>query len=166
MALDRSVNAPYTEADAITKTVYYMGTDEVKVGEPFVYTVAAGTATDPSGLRHNQVDRPKASGGIFAGVATRNYPASDPGLGRLIEIACPGSKGVKIRTAAAVTTGDVLVFAYKASTGSKLFKAPGDTIALTALSIGCAVARQTTSAAGLAQADLAVAPYNAGASES
>ena len=166
MAIDRSVNAPYTEADAITKTVYYMGTDEVKVGEPFVYTVAAGTAADRSGLRHNQVDRPKTSGEVFAGVATRNYPAADPGNGRLIEIACPGSRGVRIRVGASASQGAVLQFAYKASTGSKIFKAAGSPHALTALQIGDAILRQTANAAGLFQADLAIAPLAAGVSES
>lgn len=163
MAIDRSVNAPYTEADAITKTVYYMGTDEVKVGEPFVYTVAAGTAADRSGLRHNQVDRPKASGGVFAGVATRNYPAADAGSGRLIEIACPGSRGVLIRINAAIDIGDRAAFCYKADTGSKLFKESAT--ALTSGTIGMAVCRQTVAAAGLVQADLVDGPYNAGVSE-
>ena len=45
MAIDRSVNAPATCPDLITKTVYYAGSDEVKEGEPFVYTTGAGTAS-------------------------------------------------------------------------------------------------------------------------
>ena len=164
MAIDRSVNAPYTEADAITKTVYYMGTDEVKVGEPFVYTVAAGTATDYDGRRHNQVDRPKAEGDVFAGVATRNYPAADAGQGRLIEIACPGSKGVKIRINAGIDIGDRAMFCYKASTGSKLWKESAT--ALSSGTIGMAVCRQTVTAAGLVQADLVDGAYAVGQSES
>jgi len=166
MAIDRSVNAPAVSPDLITKAVYYMGSDEVKEGEPFVYTTAAGTATAYNGLRHNQVDRPKASGDVFAGVATRNYPAAAPGNGRLIEIALPGSRGARIRVGASASQGDVLQFAYKASVGSKIFKAAGSPHALTALQIGDAIVRQTVAAAGLAQADLADSPYAAGVSES
>lgn len=163
--MDRSVNAPCASPDLITKAVYYMGSDEVLEGEPFVYTVTNGDAKKYDGLRHNQVERPKASGAIFAGVATRHYPAAEPGNGRLIEIALPGSRGARVRTAAGVTQGAVVQFCFKATTGSKVFKAPSTAIALTALNIGCAVIRQTTTAAGLAQADLADAPYNAGVAE-
>ena len=164
MAIDRSVNAPAVSPDLITKAVYYMGSDEVKEGEPFVYTTAAGTATAYNGLRHNQVDRPKASGDVFAGVATRNYPAAAPGNGRLIEIALPGSRGARIRIAAAIDIGDRAAFCYKALTGSKLFKEV-DT-ALTSGTIGMAVCRQTVAAAGLVQADLVDGAYHAGAAES
>ena len=163
MAIDRSVNAPATCPDLITKTVYYAGSDEVKEGEPFVYTTGAGTATAYSGLRHNQVDRPKTSGETFAGVATRNYPAAEPGNGRLIELALPGSRGVRIRMNAAIDAGDRAAFCYKASTGSKLFKESAT--ALTSGTIGMAVIRQTIAGAGLAQADLVDGPYNAGVSE-
>ena len=168
MSLDRSVNAPAVSPDLITKTVYYNGSDAVKEGEPFVYTTGAGTAGQYSGLRHNQVDRPKASGGIFAGVATRNYPACDPGNGRLIEIACPGSNGARIRVAATVAAGDVVQFCYKASTGSKIFKPAGSPHALTALQIGDAICRHAltvTSGTALVQADLPLAPYAAGQDE-
>ena len=164
MAVDRSVNAPYTQADAITKAVYYAGSDAVLEGEPFVYDVTNGTLTAPNGLRHNQVKRPTASGEIFAGVATRSYPAADPGNGRLIEIALPGSRGVRIRIAAAIDAGDRAQFCYKATTGSKLFKEVNT--ALTAVNIGCADIRQTVTAAGLVQADLCDGSYNAGAAES
>lgn len=164
--MDRSVNAPCTSPDLITKTVYYMGTDEVLEGEPFVYTVAAGTATDYCGLRHNQVARPTASGQIFAGVATRRYPAQPAGNGRLIEIALPGSRGVRIRVGAAIDQGDVCQFGYKASTGSKKFIEAGSPHTLSTLVIGDAVARQTVSAAGLVQADLADGAYAAGVSDS
>lgn len=160
--MDRSVNAPKEMADAITKTVYYSGSDAVCEGEPFVYTVTDGTASEYDGLRQNGVKRPTATGEIFAGVATRNYPAGDPGTGRLIEIATPGSKGVKIRVAAAQTQGAILQFAY-ATAGGKTFGKSGHT--LTALAIGDAIVRQTVTAAGLAQADLAVAPYAAGVAE-
>ena len=166
MAIDRSVNAPATSPDLITKTVYYAGSDAVLEGEPFVYTTGAGTATAYSGLRHNQVDRPKASGDVFAGVATRSYPAADAGNGRLIEIACPGSRGVRIRVGTSASQGAVLQFGYKASVGSKKFLAAGSPHALTALQIGDAIVRQTVSAAGLAQADLAIAPLAAGVADS
>ena len=162
--MDRSVNAPAVSPDLITKSVYYMGSDEVKEGEPFVYTVAAGTATGYCGLRHNQVDRPKASGDTFAGVATRNYPAAAPGNGRLIEIALPGSRGVRIRMNAAIDQGDRAMFCYKATTGSKLWKETAT--AVSSGVIGMAVVRQTVAAAGLAQADLLEAAYGAGQAES
>lgn len=165
MAIDRSVNAPCVCPDLITKTVYFMGSDEVKEGEPFVYTVANGTAAEYDGLRHNQVERPKASGGVFAGVATRTYPAADPGNGRLIEIAMPGSRGVRIRLGAAGNTGAVVQFAFKASVGGKTFKAAGTPHTLAQLVIGDAVLRQTVSAAGLCQADLADGPLATGVSE-
>lgn len=163
--MDRSVNAPKELPDAITKTVYYAGTDAIKEGEPFVYTTTAGTASDYDGLRHNGVARPTASGQVFAGVATRNYPAADAGSGRLIEIACPGSKGVRIRVGSAAAQGAVLQFAYKATTGGTTFKAASSPHALTALVIGDAVVRQTATAAGLVQADLADGPLAAGVSE-
>ena len=138
--------------------------DEVKEGEPFVYDTAAGTATDYSGLRHNRVARPTAEGQTFAGVATRNYPSADPGNGRLIEIALPGSRGVRIRMNAGIDAGDRAMFCYKASTGSKLFKESAT--AVSSGVIGMAVIRQTITAAGLAQADLLDAAYGAGVSES
>ena len=163
--MDRSVNAPATSPDSITKTVYYAGSDAVLEGEPFVYTTADGTATAYNGLRHNQVARPTTSGEVFAGVATRSYPAQDAGNGRLIEIAVPGSNGVRIRVAGSHSIGAVVQFCYKADTGSKVFKAAGSPHALTALQIGDAIIRQTVSAAGLAQADLALAPFAAGVSE-
>ena len=163
MAIDRSVNAPAVSPDLITKSVDYMGSDEVKEGEPFVYTVGAGTATAYDGLRHNQVERPKASGATFAGVAVRSYPAATPGNGRLIEIALPGSRGVRIRMNAAIDQGDRAMFCYKASTGSKLWKETAT--AVSSGVIGMAVVRQTITAAGLAQADLVDGPYNAGVSE-
>lgn len=163
MAIDRSVNAPAVSPDLITKSVYYMGTDEVREGEPFVYTTGAGTATDYSGLRHNQVARPTASGQVFAGVAARSYPAASPGVGRLIEIALPGSRGVRIRINAAIDIGDRAAFCYKATTGSKVFKESAT--ALTSGTIGMAVCRQTVAAAGLVQADLVDGAYSAGVSE-
>lgn len=168
--MNASVNAPVQAANPVTLFVRYAGTDEVKEGEPFVYDVSNGTATDPSGRRHNQVKRPTASGEIFAGVAARAYPA---GRGdRQIELCAPGSHGVRVRVAASVTRGDVLQFAYKATVGGKTFKAPGSAIALTAVGIGDAIARQTTAysasdpATHLVQADLCVAPYKAGVAES
>ena len=163
--MDRSVNAPKEMADVITKTVYYNGTDAIREGEPFVYDVTHGTASDYDGLRHNGVVRPTATGSVFAGVATRNYPAADAGSGRLIEIAVPGSKGVRIRVAAAAAQGAVVSFAFKATTGGTTFKAPSTAKALTALQIGDAVVRQTVTAAGLVQADLADAPLCAGVAE-
>ena len=162
--MDRSVNAPAISPDLITKAVYYTGSDEVKEGEPFVYDTGAGTATEYCGLRHNQVARPTASGQTFAGVATRNYPAATPGNGRLIEIALPGSRGVRIRMNAAIDAGDRAMFCYKATTGSKLFKESAT--AVTSGVIGMAVVRQTIAAAGLAQADLLEAAYGAGQAES
>ena len=164
MAIDRSVNAPAVSPDLITKAVYYMGSDEVKEGEPFVYTVGAGTATAYDGLRHNQVDRPKASGDIFAGVAVRSYPAATPGNGRLIEIALPGSRGVRIRMNAGIDQGDRAMFCYKADVGSKLWKESAT--AVSSGVIGMAVIRQTIAGAGLAQADLLEAAYGAGQAES
>jgi len=164
--MDRSVNAPATCPDLITKSVYYMGADEIKEGEPFVYTTGAGTATDYSGLRHNQVARPTTSGQVFAGVATRNYAASPAGNGRLIEIALPGSKGVRIRVGAAIDQGDVCQFGYKATVGSKKFIEPANAIALTAVGIGDAIVRQTVTGAGLVQADLCEAPLKAGQADS
>ena len=108
--------------------------------------------------------RPTASGQTFAGVATRNYPAADPGNGRLIEIALPGSRGVRIRMNAAIDAGDRALFCYKATVGSKLWKETAT--AVSSGVIGMAVIRQTTAGAGLAQADLLEAAYGAGQSES
>ena len=164
MAIDRSVNAPAVSPDLITKAVYYMGSDAVKEGEPFVYDTGHGTATNYDGLRHNQVVRPTASGQTFAGVATRNYPASTPGNGRLIEIALPGSRGVRIKMNAAIDAGDRALFCYKADVGSKLWKETAT--AVSSGVIGMAVIRQTIAGAGLAQADLLDAAYGAGQSES
>ncbi len=163
MAIDRSVNAPAVSPDLITKAVYYMGSDAVKEGEPFVYDTGHGTATNYDGLRHNQVVRPTASGQTFAGVATRNYPASTPGNGRLIEIALPGSRGVRIKMNAGIDQGDRALFCYKADVGSKLWKETAT--AVSSGVIGMAVIRQTITAAGLAQADLIDAAYGAGQSE-
>ena len=163
MAIDRSVNAPAVSPDLITKAVYYMGSDAVKEGEPFVYDTGHGTATNYDGLRHNQVVRPTASGQTFAGVATRNYPASTPGNGRLIEIALPGSRGVRIKMNAGIDQGDRALFCYKADVGSKLWKETAT--AVSSGVIGMAVIRQTIAAAGLAQADLLDAAYGAGQSE-
>ncbi len=163
MAIDRSVNAPAVSPDLITKAVYYMGSGAVKEGEPFVYDTGHGTAANYDGLRHNQVVRPTASGQTFAGVATRNYPASTPGNGRLIEIALPGSRGVRIKMNAAIDAGDRALFCYKATTGSKLWKETAT--AVSSGVIGMAVIRQTIAAAGLAQADLLDAAYGAGQSE-
>jgi hypothetical protein len=162
--MDRSVNAPAVSPDLITKAVYYAGSDEVKEGEPFVYDTGHGTATEYDGYRHNKVVRPTASGQTFAGVATRNYPAADPGNGRLIEIALPGSRGVRIRMNAAIDAGDRALFCYKATVGSKLWKETAT--AVSSGVIGMAVIRQTTAGAGLAQADLLEAAYGAGQSES
>lgn len=165
-----SVNGPVLAPNLIVRTVRYAGTDEVNEGEPFVYDVAHGTAAKPDGRRHNSVKRPTASGEVFAGVATRHYPAS--GGDRQIEIAIPGSQGVRVRIAADVSRGGVIQFCYKASTGSKIFKAAGSPHALTALQIGDAIARQTVTysaddpATHLVQADLPVAPLAAGVSES
>ena len=164
MAIDRSVNAPAVSPDLITKAVYYMGSDAVKEGEPFVYDTGHGTATNYDGLRHNQVVRPTASGQTFAGVATRNYPASTPGNGRLIEIALPGSRGVRIKMNAAIDAGDRALFCYKADVGSKLWQETAT--AVSSGVIGMAVIRQTIAGAGLAQADLLDAAYGAGQSES
>ena len=163
MAIDRSVNAPAVSPDLITKAVYYMGSDAVKEGEPFVYDTGHGTATNYDGLRHNQVVRPTASGQTFAGVATRNYPASTPGNGRLIEIALPGSRGVRIKMNAGIDQGDRALFCYKADVGSKLWKETAT--AVSSGVVGMAVIRQTIAAAGLAQADLLDAAYGAGQSE-
>lgn len=163
MAIDRSVNAPAVSPDLITKAVYYMGSDAVKEGEPFVYDTGHGTAANYDGLRHNQVVRPTASGQTFAGVATRNYPASTPGNGRLIEIALPGSRGVRIKMNAGIDQGDRALFCYKADVGSKLWKETAT--AVSSGVIGMAVIRQTITAAGLAQADLIDAAYGAGQSE-
>ena len=154
MAIDRSVNAPAVSPDLITKAVYYMGSDAVKEGEPFVYDTGHGTAADYDGLRHNQVVRPTASGQTFAGVATRNYPASTPGNGR----------GVRIKMNAGIDQGDRALFCYKADVGSKLWKETAT--AVSSGVIGMAVIRQTITAAGLAQADLLDAAYGAGQSES
>lgn len=152
------INAPVGASLVRSIFVRYAGTDEIKVGEPFAYAVAHGTATERDARRHNEVVRPSAAASVFAGVAAKAYPA-DTG-DRLIELAAPGSMGVLVRIGESVATGDRLTFGYGA--GKRFVK--GNT-ALTAVGIGDAVARQTVAysasdpATAVVQADLCIAPY-------
>lgn len=155
MALN--LNAPIHSSRGIPVTFVYTGTDAVKEGEPFVYDITAGKAAEPSGLRHNSIKRPSAATDQFAGVAARSYPAETSGY-RKIELFVPGSFGVGVRVSSSASLGAVATVAFKTG-GSKTFKV-GST-ATTAVGIGDVIIRQTVSAAGLAQADICVAPIKA-----
>ena len=93
--MDTSINAHEKLADAISKRVWYEGTDALKQGEGVCYNTDYGTATAADARRSNRVERPSVSNNrAFAGVAARSYTASS--TGQLIEIYVPGSKSVPV----------------------------------------------------------------------
>ena len=155
MALSASIMAPAASPNVVNGFFIYKGTDTIAEGEPFVFDV-----THPG-----EIARPTGSSDVFAGVAARDYPA-DSG-NRQIELNLPGSHGVKIcvkgSSSSTVSAGTVVLVCYKATTGSKVFKAAGSPHALTALTIGDAILREaiTTDSDGLGagKADLCIAPY-------
>ncbi len=155
MGISASIFAPHAAPDVVNGFFIYKGTDAIKEGEPFVFDTA----------HPGVIDRPKAETDLFAGVAARDYPA-DSG-NRQIELNLPGSRGVKVcvkgSSSSTVSSGAVVLCCYKASTGSKVFKAAGSPHALTALTIGDAILRENVATdsdgLGAGKADLAIAPF-------
>lgn len=134
--MDKSNNGPMKSANVVLEVVWYEGTDALQEGEPVCYNTNYGTATDANGNRHNRVERPSSSNNMaFAGVSARNYSAKS--TGQMIEIYCPGSRGVKIAIGAAtvIDTG-FLTF----STGAGRFVKQGF------MGRGSAFIRQTVAA--------------------
>jgi hypothetical protein len=93
--MNKSINAYQKKPNAIIEYVWYEGTDALLEGEAVCYNTAFGTAAAIDGRRANRVTRPSRSNNkAFAGVAARFYSAQVHG--QLIEINCPGSRGVLI----------------------------------------------------------------------
>ena len=93
--MDASINSPIINSKPIRERVWYAGTDAVKKGEAFCYSIAEGTATLNDGTRGNIVTRPSTTNNLaFAGVADQNYSASSTGT--FIDINVPGSTGVEV----------------------------------------------------------------------
>ncbi len=143
-------HAPY----GLTLVLLYRGTDAVKEGEPFAYDPANGTYA---------IKRPTAATDLFAGVAAKSYPA-DSGS-RQIELYIPGSRGVKVRIAETVASGNTGVFGYNASTGGKRFKKDSTAKAITAYGPGVCVFREAVTYSSsdpkthIAKADLPAAAF-------
>jgi hypothetical protein len=93
--MDKSANSHVADGNRIIEWVWYAGTDAISEGEGLCYNTDYGTAANVDGRRNNHVERPSVSNNkAFAGVAARNYSAKSSG--QMIEINCPGSRGVKI----------------------------------------------------------------------
>lgn len=93
--MDASINSPIINSKPVRERVWYAGTDAVKKGEAFCYSIAEGTATLNDGTRGNIVTRPSTTNNLaFAGVADQNYAASSTGT--FIDINVPGSTGVEV----------------------------------------------------------------------
>lgn len=93
--MDKSINGHQSMENAIIEAVWYEGTDALKEGEAVCYDIAHGTATARAGERINNVSRPRTTNNkAFAGVVARDYSAQSGG--QLIEINCPGSRGVNV----------------------------------------------------------------------
>lgn len=93
--MDASINSPIINSKPVRERVWYAGTDAVKKGEAFCYSIAEGTATLNDGTRGNIVTRPSTTNNLaFAGVADQNYAASSTGT--FIDLNVPGSTGVEV----------------------------------------------------------------------
>lgn len=106
--MDKSINGHRAMENAIVEWVWYEGTDALLEGEAVCCNVDYGTAADRDCGRVNRVERPTTSNNFaFAGVAARDYSAKSGG--QLIEINCPGSKGVNIALAVDTVIGTGLL---------------------------------------------------------
>lgn len=144
-----SVNGP-TKLPFAKKAMYwYTGDDAVTEGTALVFDTDTGTAANVDCSRNNHVEKSAAASKNldFAGVAANNYFASKGG--QFIEVNLPGSRGVKIQLASAVSatinTG-VLNFGDAGK-----FVVDGDG---TNYGRGAAIPRQTVTAGQKCQVDL------------
>jgi len=130
--MDKSLNGHIASGNIILEAVWYSGTDALLEGEAVCYDIDNGTAASQQGKRHNVVTRPTTSNaGAFAGVAVRNYSAVDvtgagsKGIGQLVEIAVPGSRGVNVALGANVTIGQKVCFTAGSGTAGGRFVRDG-----------------------------------------
>jgi hypothetical protein len=115
--MDKSVNGPIKSGNAIVEYVWYEGSDAISEGEGLCYNTDYGTAANFDGRRCNRVERPSLSNNTaFAGVAARNYSAHTGG--QLIEINCPGSRGVKVALGVDTVIGTGLLTFVAGAAGS------------------------------------------------
>jgi len=141
--MDHSVNAPQAAPNPVVEWVWYEGTDALMEGEAVCYNTDYGTAANVDGRRGNRVERPSTSNNrAFAGVAARDYAARS--TGQLIEIYCPGSKGVNIAVGANTTinTGS-LTFQVGGGTGAGRFVSVSTALEGGWKGRGTAIPRQT-----------------------
>ncbi len=119
--MDKSVNSHEKGSNRIVEFVMYEGTDALKEGEAVCYNADYGTAGNIDGRRGNRVERPSITNSKeFAGVAARDYSAKP--AGQMIEINCPGSKGVNVALAVDTTIGTGLItFQAGGGTGAGRF---------------------------------------------
>lgn len=93
--MDKSLNGHVKQGNIILDVVWYTGTDALKEGEALCFNTDYGTATSFDGRRANYAERPTTSNNMaFAGVVLADHSAQAGG--QLVEIACPGSRGVNI----------------------------------------------------------------------
>jgi len=115
--MNGSLNAHEKLGNRIPAWVWYGGSDAIKKGEAFNYNTDYGTATAADARRGSKVERPSLdNNGAFAGVAERDYRAVSGG--QLIEINCPGSKGVEIALVVDTTINTGILTFIAGSTGS------------------------------------------------
>lgn len=155
MSMSFALNAPVSAPNVIAAWVWIKnsGTTVLTVheGDPLCYAIGTGTAAEYDGRRHTFAEKPSATNKTaFAGVSAREYviPA---GENALLEIYCPGSRGVMVDVAESTTINSSLLV-FDPTTG--LFKVKAGIAGR-----GAAYARQTvTYSAGktrnLCQADL------------
>lgn len=90
-----SQNSYFDASNPVRAVAWYQGADALQEGEAVCYVVAYGTATERDNRRNIFVNRPSlTTNKAFAGVAARSYSAQSGG--QLIDINCPGSKGVNV----------------------------------------------------------------------
>jgi hypothetical protein len=110
-------NNGHVEGSApVVGSFWYTGTDAIKEGEAFCFDSDRGTATAVDGKRNNYIERPSITNSKgFAGVALGNHSAQS--TGQMIQVAMPGSKGVKIALAVD-TVLDTGLLSFQAGGGS------------------------------------------------
>jgi len=124
--LDRSINAPLSQANADTIQVWFTGATAVKKGQGFCYDHdrTGDGADEPDATRYNYVELPSITNARhFAGVAVRAYAAS--AAGQMIELAVPGSICQVLLLGPSVTNSSQLVTCQAGGTYAGYFTRAG-----------------------------------------